>query len=75
MNWYKKSSLIDNIQVSRFSGDTLVLLIAGKRYEYNNVPGHIINETIETLKRMPNKFEAGRRLNTIIQNINDKIAR
>ena len=75
MNWYKKSSIIDSIQVSRFSGDTLVLLIAGKRYEYSNVPGHIINETIDTLKRMPNKLEAGRRLNTIIQNMHDKLIR
>lgn len=73
MNWYKLASLIDNVQVARFSGNEIVLIIGGKRYAYSGVAGPVINETIGRLKRHPNKHEAGQQVNAIIRSLHKHI--
>lgn len=69
MNWYKTASLVDIVQTSVCTDNSLVLLINGKRYEYVNIPGRRIMGEIDRLKKWRNKLRAGQRLSAILKNI------
>lgn len=63
------NGLIDKVTVTMSSGDRLVLLINGMRYEYAGIPGSYWNGEISRWKTWKNKRAAGEKLSVLIRNI------
>lgn len=74
MNWYKLSQtqtmpFIDKVLVSAHSVNHLVLIIDGKRHEYNGLPGSAYASQIERWKKSKNKNKSGSDISYLLRNI------
>lgn len=72
MNWYKiitASSFVDIVNWTSKTGNSLSLIIGTHRYKYEGLDGVGIANTIDKLKKMKNKHEAGVKLHNLIENI------
>jgi hypothetical protein len=69
INWYKLASLIDNVTVVSATGNSIVILINGRRYEYSGVPGTYYDNEIRRWKISKNKRKAGENISALIKNL------
>lgn len=70
LNWYKISSLIDSVTVVQATGNSIVIIINGRRYEYSGIPGTYYDNEIRRWKMSKNKRKSGENISALIKNLN-----